>query len=251
MTFTLWRWELSHAQGLEHIQPEIQQSSQSCSCCVRPELALLVGPSFIPVQRDVLSKWELFLDFHSQSLGANTSEHKPQGSGSPSPMTHGNNQQLLFMFVLFCLAVWHFHFSPSVFRLSMPSKMVFPACSPVLLYHHKVGKAEWCKIGDGNVHQRLGRNQEEEACLTWKALRGRWARCSRHLSTSSDAYTLPNAWLQFRFIRNPANYRSSLKTTWDLWLTSLFYFILRKQRKTFKEACTQGIGTLASWLLQC
>lgn len=37
-----------------------------------------------------------------------------------------------------------------VFPLSRPSKMVFPACSLFLLYHHKVGKAELSKTGDGN-----------------------------------------------------------------------------------------------------
>lgn len=46
---------------------------------------------------------------------------------------YGNNLWLLFLFVLMCLAVWHFLLVPSVFPLSMTSEMVFPVCSPSLL----------------------------------------------------------------------------------------------------------------------
>lgn len=117
--------------------------------CVLSSLCWLV-PVTHPCAEWLLSWWELFMDFCSQSPGVNTSEHKARGSGSLSPMTHGDNLWLLLLFVLMCLAVWHFLFAPSVFPLSMPSRMVFLACSPFLFYHCKIGKAEWSKIGDGN-----------------------------------------------------------------------------------------------------
>lgn len=143
-----------------------------------------------------------------------------------------------------------FFFAP-FFPLSMPPEIFFPACSLFLFYHCKVGKAEWSKIGDGNSP---GKSWVGIKKRTLPEFCGRWAYCSRHLSTLLDAYILPYAWLQFRFITNPANCKSPMKTACDLWLLSLFLFnlfILRKQRKPFKGASTWGVGTLASWVFRC
>lgn len=97
MTFTLRGWELSHAQGLEHIQPKIQWISLCCSCCMCPEQAFLSGPHQSPLCKVIaLMMGALYgLLLTNKSISVNTSEHKAQSSRNLSPMNLSEIYDLL------------------------------------------------------------------------------------------------------------------------------------------------------------
>lgn len=110
-------------------------------------LALLAVPHQSLLWKWLLSQGELSVDFCSQSPGGNTSKHK---AGEVCP--HDLWKRICdFCFYLFPRALQSESLVlQPVFPLSTPSKMVYPASILFLFYHHKVGKAEWSKTGDGN-----------------------------------------------------------------------------------------------------
>lgn len=134
-------WELSHAQGLQHIQLYIQWSSQVVLALLSVSHQSLLC-TVNAVMRGALyglllttSRWE-----HKQAQGTR--------QGKSVPMICVKNLWLLFFFVPMCLAVWHFIFVPC-FSLFPDHPKWFT--QPVFyFYHHKVGKAQWSKTGNGN-----------------------------------------------------------------------------------------------------